>query len=73
MTFSCRSYIDALSAKFNECIARHIVCHSAHLERGMRLCNPRQYGWDFLPPSNEPGVKTAGHRTVSSSEAPRHT
>ena len=23
MTFNCRSYIDALSAMFNECIARH--------------------------------------------------
>ena len=23
MTLSCRSYIDALSAMFNECIARH--------------------------------------------------
>lgn len=55
MTFSCRSYIDALSAKFNECIARHIACHSVHLERGrgrLRETRGSVGGLSYLPAPN---------------------
>ena len=61
MTFSCRSYIDALSATFNECIARHgLVPQKCSLAPSWRYGATRRkvslQGWarlsSYLPASD---------------------
>ena len=69
MTFNCRSYIDALSARFNECIARHMKCHSIPVYEGRTPMLPEA----ILPPSSGHAEESAVHQTAFSYAAPRCT
>lgn len=72
MTFNCRSYINAKVQRVYS--KTHYVpqCPCRAWQEEV-LGNSRQCEWAILPPSTEPGVEIAEHRTVSSSGAPQRT
>ena len=77
MTFNWRSYINALSAKFNERIARHYVCHRKLFVARLAKCrcHSRWVGRHIravLPPNIGHEAGSAGRRIVSFFEALRH-